>query len=83
MGETPKLWVVRGDNVQPDAVSADALDGPESVERVLMDALDDYIESTLPSIIEDTQPCFVMRGEMLRTAVRGLADFARRNRGRS
>lgn len=63
-----------------DAAGADALDGPESRERVLMDALDDYIEGTVPTIVEDTQPCFVMRGEMLRTAVRSLADFARRNR---
>lgn len=70
-------------DVSADAAAGavnDALDGPESLERALMDTLDDYIERTAPSIVEDTQPCFVMRGEMLRTAVRGLADFARRNR---
>jgi hypothetical protein len=82
MGETRNLRVVQGGSVDvsADAAANDAMDGPESRERVLMDTLDDYIERTAPSIVEDTQPCFVMRGEMLRTAVRSLADFARRNR---
>lgn len=67
-------------DVSADAAANDALDGPESLAGVMLDAVDAFVEGVHPSIVPALQPAFAAQAEHARRALHDLCTIAQRGR---
>lgn len=58
----------------------DALDGPESLDRVMFDAVDNFVETLHERIVPALQPAFAAQAEHARRALHDLRIIAERGR---